>query len=312
MAALNIQNLERATEAVGLAKVRSSEIRMAASNVQYQKMELYNTTGEIQAYAWPGNVHEFYQLEDNATVRVQGITKMLPYANRLCIDIYDILPVAPDQDNPIELMPFPEGCKLDDVQDLIRVMNDLKSPSLKKFIYDVFSDYELATAFITGKGSFDGHHHQKGGLLRHSLENANRIKKIEGVEQHEQEVGIVAALLHDIGKTQETYNNPERKYLLVKHDVRSLELLAGPLKTLDKNWRSGAELFRACISHHLSRNSLRNVHLPRIVQEVHIADEMSTAGYKEQYVYSGMKNGQRYAKEFGETFIRCLPDNYQN
>lgn len=311
MAALNIQNLQQSTEVVGIAKVRRPEIRMAASNVQYQRMELYNITGEIQAYVWPGNAHGFLNLEDNATVMVQGVTKMLPYAKRLAIDIYDIMPVPQDQDNPIELMPVPEGGALDDIQELISVMDGITSPSLKMFLHDIFSNQDLALTFITGKASFDGHHHQKGGLLRHSLEVVNRIKKIEGLAQHEQEIGIVAALLHDIGKTQESYNNPGRKYLLVKHDVRSLELLAGPLKTLDRNWMSGAELFRACISFPLSRNSLRNVHLPRIIEEVHFADQMSTANYKEKTVYSEMRSGQRCAKEFGETFIRCLPDNYQ-
>jgi len=130
---------------------------------------------------------------------------------------------------------------------LFSLINQLNTP-LRQFLFDVFSNKAISKAFSTVNASVNHHHAWQGGLLVHSVESALMASQLARtwMTPVEAEVTIVAALLHDIGKTR-TFNSGGHWSELghyVSHDALTLEILAPYLANLDKQWPTGANMIR--------------------------------------------------------------------
>lgn len=191
MAALNIANLyESAQEVEGVVRVLHPAKKIANNQSEYLAMDLSNITGSISAFAWDNKYHSSYIPKENDIICIHGRTKILPISKEVAIDIYEILPVEKEVDNPISFMPLPAGVNKTNLQELIETIDELSSPSLKAFLYNVFSDETITKQFITGKASAEHHHSEYGGLLRHSLEVVRFVKRCTEIPHHELEVGV--------------------------------------------------------------------------------------------------------------------------
>ena len=137
------------------------------------------------------------------------------------------------------------------LEKLVAIFNGIKTATVREFLGRVLTDQRISRRFVRCRASANHHHHERGGLLVHSVGVAERcLSCSSGLERSLQEVVIAAALLHDIGKLETVGEGPKRPPLApwVHHEAMTLEILAPHLRWLDGEWPHGAVLLRHCLT----------------------------------------------------------------
>jgi 3'-5' exoribonuclease len=142
---------------------------------------------------------------------------------------------------PRSQCPFPEALDV-----LIILSNGIKHKGLKTFLNSVLLSQTTALRYLQCPASLNFHHNYSGGLLQHSVEVAWELLSLESFSQFEKDIALVAALLHDIGKTKTMTPDMTRTGLgtLVDHSCLALEICAAPLRELEKVSSSAAHQLR--------------------------------------------------------------------
>jgi len=189
---------------------------------------------------------------------------------------------------------------------LFNLIIQLNTP-LRRFLFDVFLNEEIAKAFTTVNASINHHHAWKGGLLVHSVESALMAHQLAKtwMTPVEAEVTVVAALLHDIGKTRTFQENGHWSELghYVSHDALSLETLAPYLADLEKQWRTGANLLRHILGWDRKQKTFTafpGTHLLKM------CDQFSTALELRETTFKGKPYWHHHARHKGISTQRFL------
>ncbi|APX91786.1 phosphohydrolase [Halomonas sp. 1513] len=128
------------------------------------------------------------------------------------------------------------------LEKLIQSVRSLNSHHLQEFVRRVIERKDRMEAFLNAPASRSHHHAYPGGLLDHSLDVAKNVVAMAQINEPEmprtlKEVGFVAGLFHDIGKTY-TYDSkgkPNAAWSLCSHDALTLEACAFGLAYLDRH-----------------------------------------------------------------------------
>jgi 3'-5' exoribonuclease len=161
----------------------------------------------------------------------------------------------------------------------------VKSPTLRSVLDLFFADDEFRTRFERSPGSTSGHHAKIGGLLQHTLEVARiAAAAAKTVRKANEELVIVGALMHDVGKV-EAYETGPNGFgftpcgLLIGHVVLGLLMLERRVAAIGKPLCSDAqlvELQHMILSHHGKYEYGSPVEPMTVEAEiVHRADEAS-------------------------------------
>lgn len=137
---------------------------------------------------------------------------------------------------PRTFCPRPEA-----LDQLVAAVRSLHSDPLQMFIKRVLERRDRLEVFLKAPASRNYHHNEPGGLLAHSLDVAKNVLVMTKTNEPDmprelQELGFVAGLLHDIGKTY-TYDasgKPTATAKLCDHADMTLEACAYGLAYLDK------------------------------------------------------------------------------
>jgi 3'-5' exoribonuclease len=137
---------------------------------------------------------------------------------------------------PRTFCPKPEA-----LDQLIAAVRSLECGYLQLFIKRVLERRDRLEVFLKAPASKNYHHNEPGGLLAHSLEVAQNVLRMAQINEPEmprslQELGFVAGLLHDIGKTYtyDMYGKSTAAARLCDHADLTLEACAFGLAYLDK------------------------------------------------------------------------------
>jgi 3'-5' exoribonuclease len=148
-----------------------------------------------------------------------------------------IQPSTIDLSRPKRLSQLPMALceKPDSLITLLELTDSIEQPLLVEFVINVLTQPSVGLQFIQCPASANHHHNYVGGLLEHSVEVASQLAiELENNIQ-ERDLAIVAALFHDIGKTQTFTSNGKRSAIgyVVDHNDLTLEVCAPALKVLN-------------------------------------------------------------------------------
>lgn len=141
-----------------------------------------------------------------------------------------------DLSRPKQISQLPTALcqKPDALQLLLELIDSIAEPLLEEFITNVVTQPDIGLKFIQCPASANHHHSYPSGLLEHSVEVAQKLAKALRNNAQERDLAIVAALLHDIGKTQTFTSDGNRSAIgyIVDHNDLTLEVCAPALKIL--------------------------------------------------------------------------------
>ena len=215
----------------GIFRIRQPELSETRQGQSYLRLTLEDYSGQAWAYAWDESVMRALYLPDYSLIRIDGQVRWHNQCWRIDLVRVEVLQTIPVEQGfqllPQSLCPIP-GL----LQQLAGVVAQIQLPALRTFVQRVLADSSLSFPFICIPASLRHHHHQPGGLLRHSLECVWLLSQHREFSREEYELGLVAALFHDIGKVLTL--TPDRKGTTlghgVDHDKLTLEVLAPYLK----------------------------------------------------------------------------------
>lgn len=201
----------------------------------YVRMNLEDMNGRIPAYIWSPN-NENQLPPDLSCVQVNGVVRWR--RDGAVADLERVTAADKQPEEVIRMIPqsiCPQPWLMSFLEALVA---SLETTWLRQFVIDVLWDDGIAFPFVACPASLKHHHSYPGGLLYHSIECAQMVARYEEFTIDNKELGIVAALFHDIGKTLTLTPNMKRTSLgrALDHDKLTLEVLSSPLRPYDKDW----------------------------------------------------------------------------
>jgi 3'-5' exoribonuclease len=237
-----IAQLEENRTVEGVYAVARKERLRTKGGAPYLALELVDSSGRIQARIWNDVELLDQRFAEGDAVRVLG--RVERFRDKLQVDVRTIEPAA-DVD-PATMAPAMrrDGDELEGFLEFL--VADINNDALRGLVDRALQRAPLRSYPATP----DGHHSYAGGLLEHTVGVATLCR--ETAQLHPRlrpDLLIAAALVHDIGRTQELGPPPlfspteEGKLLGHVHlALRALEALGAP-----------AELLHAVACHHDGR-----------------------------------------------------------
>jgi 3'-5' exoribonuclease len=234
-----IAQLEENRTVEGVYAVSKKERLRTKGGAPYLALELVDSSGRIQARIWNDVELLDQRFTEGDAVRVLG--RVERFRDKLQVDVRTIEPAA-DVD-PATMAPAMRR-DADEIEGFLEfLVADINNDALRGLVTRALQGAPLRSYPATP----DGHHSYAGGLLEHTVGVATLCR--ETAQLHPRlrpDLLIAAALVHDIGRTQELGPPPlfapteDGKLLGHVHlALRSLEDLGAP-----------AELLHAVACHH--------------------------------------------------------------
>ena len=198
--------------------------------------------------------------------------------------------------NPVDFIPKRLSTDSEGIQNLGAWIDLIFQPILNKFIRTLLWDPAISHPFVQAAASWKHHHSYPGGLLRHSLEVADMMASMmqsSRIGDPLYELGLVAALLHDLGKIHHM-GRPFTRGLL-DHQSLTLEKIAPHMHILDEGWPDGATALRHLLIGYESR--YRSTML--LLTILKSADKISAASEVEKTLFQRSKANQQFVRAEG-------------
>lgn len=118
---------------------------------------------------------------------------------------------------------------------LLIIAERIREPLLRTFLREVLLTPDIGLKYLQCPASLNYHHNFPGGLIQHSVSVAWNLSGIQAFNSLDRDIAVVAALLHDVGKTKTLTPDMTRTAIgrLVDHSQLTLELCAEPLRKLE-------------------------------------------------------------------------------
>lgn len=158
-----------------------------------------------------------------------------------CLNDFDEQPI-------IDLIPDHFGKESDTVARLRRLYLSIVSSALSDFLDDVFSQRIVFHSFWKCPASQHHHHAYRGGLAAHSIEMAEWVAMSSHLGTEERDIGIVYALLHDIGKLWCYSKNGPTDFQHLGHELTGYTRITKELDTLYAKWPDASIGLRSLMS----------------------------------------------------------------
>jgi 3'-5' exoribonuclease len=217
-------------------RIIAVENRQSKNNSPYSVFKLADCSGETTGILWWDKqawTTLNYQVGDIVTLAGEFIEKK----DGPILNIGNIQVVDPARIKPECLLPttwLPDQAK-DFAKQFCWLYRQIQNRYLREFLVVALMNPVISLGYCSGQGSLLFHHNWPGGLLEHSVTLAmNFYTSSENYSVDERNLGIVVALMHDIGKTVTTVGLSRTSAgRFQPHDMSALEVLAQPLVRLD-------------------------------------------------------------------------------
>ena len=283
------------TQIQGIFRLACYQSRTDRYGRPYWRVLLEDRSGSLRVYGWSGAFTPPSGVEIGQPVEAQVLVRT--FNGSLIGNLLKLRPADTIHFNPIQLLPCSELPRPDCAEALERFIVVCPVPALQEFLVQVFRGENLARAFLTLPASQNHHHAWAGGLAEHSLEVAAIVEQALVKDcLAVRSVGVVAALLHDIGKIRVLDSASKRTSLgfVLHHEHLTLEILADGLRFLDSAWPHGAIALRYLLTWKRTRSGSRPL-LPAALA-LEYADSYSAATQARDLAFSDKPEWQRFVK----------------
>lgn len=228
----------------GIFRLRRPRWRRSRVGNPYVEMELEDMSGKVPTYLWKtAGVGEDF-LKELSCVDIAGTLRRR--RDGYVLDLLRVQTVRSSLGEVVRLIPQ-SLCPIPWLLfHLDATVAFLTQPILREFVLKVLATDSLAFSFVSAPASLNHHHSFPGGLLQHSLECAQHVSRFGQYSELQKQLGIVAALFHDIGKILTLTGDMRRTTLgrTLDHDKLALEVLGPYLRWLDEKWPEGGAQIR--------------------------------------------------------------------
>lgn len=172
---------------------------------------------------------------------------------------------------------------IDEIQKrFFNILENIYSRHLMEFLGASLLQHHICLNYCLCPASLNYHHNYLGGLIQHSIEVAEAILYNESLSESEKQIGIVAALVHDIGKTKTMTPDLNRTSLgyFVDHDNLGLEICANAMLELEKHNEADAIQLRHALTCNTSGASYGFKAKTRLAAALKLYDRNSSKRYE--------------------------------
>jgi 3'-5' exoribonuclease len=290
----NEETMAQNTGIEGIFTIMQWGHRISVNKQEYLRLLLENAYESITANCWLNKYSGPHTLCRDAIIHINGRRKKLDF--REITDIYRATIVSPTGSDILTSIPGSSTTNQYDLKELIELASKVQIEPLRNFIYDAFLNRNFGLRFCTLPASHNFHHSKAGGLLRHSLECAEIVAQCPALEPTDKDLGIVAAIFHDAGKTLTMGIQRKTKVgRLVDHDALTLEALYKPLSQLDRTWPDGGIALRHIWTCRSQKHWGYKTKMP-VADVVQMADRISANMETEKQLFSTAEPWKSHVK----------------
>ncbi len=253
---------------------------------------LEDCSGQIYCHDWKFNDIPGWKLNSNLYSCVLSIKRQ---QDKVIAELISAEPAAIPVTNPLQVLPYSALAIPQSVMTLQAIIKQCPIIALQQFVHCVFLNDDYAIPFFQFPASREHHHAYPGGLAEHSLEVMTIVQhSLWQATEDEYWLCMVAALFHDIGKIKvfKRGGNKTPTGFVLDHDALTLEILAEPLRVLDKVWLDGAIALRYL----LTKSTKITRPLMPCALALDYADKISSAQSTKQQAFKQKSAWQRFAK----------------
>lgn len=278
----------------GQFRVRRPARKIATNGAHYLSFTIEDYSGELRAVSWDVNIVGGEDLKEFDCVTLNGRLRTLN--GNWLVDVNSAERLQEEPENPVHLIPrstAPVPVLLDELETLY---NCFSHPALKSFVGWVLTDAAISFPFVALPASRQHHHNTAGGLLDHSLECASMVSRYYEFPEMEIQVGMIAALFHDIGKirTIQSVGKHSVAGYVLDHDALTLEILAPHLQRLDASCPDAGVALRYLLTWRCQR---KNFHpLLTIAEAISAADHISSGLDRQRSAFEKCPDWHSFAK----------------
>ena len=246
-----IAELAGVERVAGAFSIANAQLGKTRNDKPYLRCLLGDKTGEMPGRMWSIDESTFRRLPTDGFVWVEGETQ--PYQGELQFIIHPIGPIEPTPDQMRDLLPCSKRPAAEMFAELLELINTLTHPAMKALAKAYLDDAFLMDAFRQCPAAKSMHHAYLGGLLEHTVAVATLA--VEACALHvrlNSDLLITAALLHDLGKTEEFTYGAEigltEEGRLLGHIPLGVRLIEARAEGMDPARR--AALIHCVLCHH--------------------------------------------------------------
>ena len=195
---------------VYLCKHKQSAVTKNGKN--YETVSLQDRTGQLDAKIWDPNSDAICEFEALDYIYVAGTVSM--FNGSLQASLKQVRKADEGEYIPADYLPMTKKNTRAMYTELMSFASGVKDPYLSKLLKSFFvDDRAFISSFTRHSAAKTVHHSFVGGLLEHTLS----VTKLAGFMADaypaiNRDLLITAAMLHDIGKTQELSFFPTNEY----------------------------------------------------------------------------------------------------
>ncbi len=178
------------------------ELRQGGRAGFFLDLTLCDPSGRVPAKVWENAAALAERFDIGDVVRVTGLAET--YRNELQLRLEELEALPPGEPEPSDFLPRSRK-DLDALEArLAEVAKSIENVHLRELLIGLFQDPDFRKCFRTAPGAKALHHAYIGGLLEHTVEVVELCEKVAEVfPELDRSLLLAAAVLHDIGKTQE-------------------------------------------------------------------------------------------------------------
>jgi 3'-5' exoribonuclease len=234
--------------------VKDKILAMAKNGKPYMNLRLMDKSGDIEAKVWDNTELLDKQFDKDDFVKVRG--KASVYMNKMQVVIAEIGKVPEEEVVLADFLPESQRDGAGMRRELIDTVAALGNRHLKGMMEAFLADEAFLGLYCQAPAAKGMHHVYLGGLLEHSLSLVKLVKSIvplySGINE---DLLIVGALLHDVGKIHEMSFGRSFDYTdagkLLGHITIGVELVDEKIRTVEGFPRELALLLKhMLLSHH--------------------------------------------------------------